>query len=259
MATRRPSPQAKKTTSPRPAKKAAARSTKKKPAAKRSTSVPSKRDDQVLQLHGKGNTFEEIAKKLRFRDAAAAHAAYERALAKGLPDPPDVTKRAELERIRELEEKLWPKAATGDLAAIAQLVRLDLERQAVSRDQLHLTHDRELGPVEKATLIEVTRLSEAAPALAATALILARAVDETEEPNPRATVSRELRMHMSQLRGLAGTNPKFHRPPPSSDDGPGEDKDGKDTKSGGGSVVPETRLEQLRRQAAERARENSGS
>lgn len=256
MATRRPTqPPAKKATTRRaPARKVAAKkkaAAKPAPPKKRSAPPASKRDDQVLKLHHQGLTFEEIAKKLRIRDAAGAHTAYERALAKALPDPPETTKRAELERMRAAEEELWPKAERGDLAAITKLVSLDLERQVVSRDQLHLTNDRSLGPVEKATLDEVRRLSEAAPALAATALILARAVDDTDEPGPKATVSRELRMHMSQLRGLAGTNPKFDRAPAPPSDG----DDGKKKPKKGGEVVPETKLEQLRMRAAQRARE----
>lgn len=222
-----------------PAKKAAA---KKKTAARRQAP---KRDDQVLKLRTGGLSLEAIAKKLRFRDVAAAHAAYERALASALPEPPDKTKREILDRIRSAEEDLWPDAEVGDLAAIAQLVDLDIERQIVSRDQLYLAGDM-VGPVEAATQKEVARLSDAAPALAAQALVLSRTVDQTEEPGPKARVSQELRISMSQLRGLAGTNPAY-RPTPSPDPAPATK--GKKPRV----VVPESELDTLRRRAAERA------
>lgn len=233
-----------------PDKKAAA---KKAPAKKTASRRPApKRDDQVLQLRTKkGLSLEAIAKRLRFRDVAAAHAAYERALAKALPDPPEKTKREILEQIREAEDELWPLAEGGDLGAIAQLVQLDIERQIVSRDQLYLTGDR-VGPVEAATQKEVSRLSEAAPALAAAALVLSRTVDDTLEPGPRATVARELRMAMSQLRGLAGTNPAFGRPTPTPEPVPA-------TKGKSRVVVPESELDALRRRAAERAAQGGAS
>lgn len=234
-----------------PAKKAPA---KKSPPKRTVTKQAGpKREDQVLKLRNDGTGFEAIAKELRFRDAAGAHSAYERALAKSLPDPPEVSKRAELERIRKAEEKLWPVADRGNLAAIARLVLLDLERQAVTRDQLVLAVD-EAGPIETATAVEVHRLADAAPALAATALVLARTVDATSEPGPRATVARELRMHMAQLRGLAGTNPAYTKPPATQP--PTEAGDGEGGKpDGGGAVVPESKLDELRRRAAARARE----
>lgn len=229
-----------------PAKKAA---TKKAPPAKKAAPrrPAPKRDDQVLQLRTKkGLSLEAIAKRLRFRDVAAAAAAYERALAKALPEPPDKTKREVLDRIRAAEDELWEQAEDGDLAAIAQLVNLDIERQIVSRDQLYLSGDR-VGPVEAATQKEVSRLSEAAPALAAAALVLSKTVDDTLEPGPRATVAREHRMAMSQLRGLAGTNPAFGRPPtPTPEPVP-------TTKGKKRVVVPESELDALRRRAAERA------
>lgn len=228
-------PPAKKTAAKRPAKKAARR-----PAPKR--------DDQVLQLRTKkGLSLEEISKKLRFRDVGAAHAAYERALAAALPEPPEKTKREVLERIRAAEDELWADAEDGDLAAIAQLVELDIERQIVSRDQLYLAGDL-VGPVETATQKEVARLSDAAPALAAQALVLSRTVDQTEEPGPKARVSQELRISMSQLRGLAGTNPAY-RPGPTPDPAPAP----KGTPKKPRVVVPESELDMLRRRAAERA------
>ncbi|MFW6776085.1 hypothetical protein ACOACO_17510 [Nocardioides sp. CPCC 205120] len=206
------------------------------------------RDAKVLELRRAGLGFDTIAKQLRFRDAAGAHAAYERALAEAVPLTIDDRRRLELERLERLQTPLWPKAMKGDLAAVAELGRLARERMAISRtDPLPQDVDRKPGPIEAATREECERLAKNAPALAAAALTLARCVDDAGgDAGATATAARELRMTMSQLRGLAGYAPAAQRPAPAD----GEDPDG----GGGtkGKVVPETKLDELRRRAQER-------
>lgn len=243
-----PKPQPRKrTTSPKPAKRAAAA---KKSPAKRAPArrTPAVRDAKVVLERGKGKSFEAIAKQLRMRDATAAHAAYERGLAKVLPPTPEEQRRDDLARIREAEDEQWPKAETGDLAAFAALVDLELERRHLLQGDVPIETTRVIGPIEAATAGECHRLTDVAPALAATALVLARVVDEhTDEPGHTATAARELRMHMSQLRGLAGTRPPQQQPHGDPDDGA--------AKQTGRVVVPKTKLDELR----ERARERSSS
>lgn len=204
------------------------------------------RDGQVLELRRAGLGFDAIAKQLKFRDATSAHVAYERALAETMPPPIDERRHLELERLERLQTPLWPKAMKGDLAAVAELARLTQERMRIARnDPLPDQGDRKPGAVEAATREECDRLAKNAPALAAAAITLSRTVDEASgDPGALATAARELRMTMSQLRGLAGFAPGTAKPDPSD-----EEKDGE----GKGKVVPESKLEELRRKARERA------
>lgn len=239
-----------------PAKKPAAR---KKAAAKKATrprQSPAARDRRVLELRQDGKTFEEISKALRIRDVTAVNASYERALAEQMPETPDRVRRSQLDQVTAQEETLWPLAEDGDLAAIAGLVELVLERQRIQAAPAPHESKRQLGPIEEATKQEVDRLFEVAPALAATALVLARVVDtNTDQPGHTATASRELRMHMSQLRGLAGTRPPQQQGPPPTEDQDSSSAEGKgDAK---GATV--TQLDLLRQRAAERARERTSS
>jgi hypothetical protein len=233
-----------------PAKKPAAG---KKAAAKKATRArqsPAARDRRVLQLRHQGKTFEEISKALRIRDVALVHGAYERALVVHMPETPDKVRRAQLDQVTAQEESFWPLAEDGDLAAIAALVELVLERQRIQAAPAPLESKRQLGPIETATKQEVDRLFDVAPALAATALVLARVADSnTDEPGHTATAARELRMHMSQLRGLAGTRPPQQQQPST----PPPDDEGK------GPVATVTELDLLRQRAAERARERTSS
>lgn len=223
-------------TKPAVTKKAAPRKrTARKPAAPRVTA----RDRQVLELRRAGVTFDVIAEQLKFRDVATAHASFLRALSGTLPAPRDEAKRLELDRLDRLQTTLWPKALRGDLQAVDRLVTAAQERvRIVSTDPLPLTEER--GPIETATSEECDRLRTAAPALAAAALVLARVVDEHRaDPNATATAARELRMTMSQLRGLAGNT---RTPKPSGGDTkPGEG-------SGKGGTV--TWLDELRQRSS---------
>ncbi|HTW17068.1 MAG TPA: hypothetical protein VMF51_18200 [Nocardioides sp.] len=238
-------PAAKKSTAKKaPAKKATAakKTTKRAPAKKAAAPRVTARDRNVLELRRAGVPFDVIADRLNFRDVSTAHASYLRALAGSLPPARDEAKALEVDRLEKLQTVLWPKALKGDLKAMAQLVDVAQERmRIISTDPLPVTD--QLGPIETATAEEVDRLRTAAPALAAAALVLARVVDEHRgDPNATATAARELRMTMSQLRGLAGTT---RTPMPS---GGGDAPDGEGSGKGG-SV---TWLDELRQRSGRR-------
>lgn len=191
------------------AKKAAARPAKKttaKAAASRRPKPPvdDPRNSQVLELRRAGVAMDAIAKQLGYPSVEAAHEALIAALDATLPPPPDEAKRLELDRLDRLQVPLWAKALRGDLAAYDRIARIMAERQrVVSTDPLPPTDKR--GPIETATADECERLKDNAPALAAAALVLARVVDEnTGDAAAVSTAARELRITMSQLRGLAG-------------------------------------------------------
>lgn len=219
-----------------PTKKAVAKkaSPRKKPAARKTAAAARKKpappkDDpkasQVLELRRAGVALDVIAQQLGYTTVDAAHDALVAALDATLPPTPDEAKRLELDRLDRLQVPLWSKALRGDLAAVDRIARLITERQkVVSTDPLPPTDER--GPIEAATAIECERLKANAPALAAAALVLARIVDESkDDANAASTAARELRITMSQLRGLAGTAPTGQQggtaPTP---DGPGPDK-----------------------------------
>lgn len=249
MTTRKPP--AKKTT---PAKRAAAKkaaakkapakkTTAKKTSRKKAPPRVSQRDRQVLELRRGGVPLDVIAEQMKFRDAAAAHAAYLRALDGTMPAARDEAKRLELDRLDKLQTVLWPKALRGDLQALDRLVGTAQERmRLISTDPL--PDPEQLGPIETATREECASLDGVAPALAAAAIVLARVVDENRtDAGATATAARELRMTMTQLRGLAGN---VQTPKPSG----GETPDGEGTGKGG----TVTWLDELRqRQSARRS------
>lgn len=230
-----------------PAKKSAAKRTPaaKKTAAKRTTPVkksaakttgrrrnPQPKDDplrsQVLELRRAGVAMDVIAKQLGYPSVQAAHDALVAALDATLQPTPDEEKRLLLDRLDRLQTSLWTKAMRGDLGAFAALERIMSDRhRIVSTDPLPPNDQR--GPIETATADECARLKPVAPALAAAALVLARIVDENKtDAGAAATAARELRITMSQLRGLAGLAHPGAQPgtqPPAGDDpGPAKKK-----------------------------------
>jgi hypothetical protein len=146
----------------------------------------------------------------------------------------------EHDRLDRIQAMLWPKALRGDAESLDRLMRV-LEQRSKGPRPLDNRDDRIAGPVERGTDEEVGRLKKHAPALAAAALVLARAVDDNAgDPEKAASIARELRISMTQLRGLAGTRA----------DGDAEDE--AETRAaavgGRGVVVPQSRLAELRSQ-----------
>ncbi len=210
---------AKKSARKTPAKKAATSSTKKAPTRTRAGAAPKKkaaaprqprgaaaeaRAAKVLELRLGGATLEAIATQLKYRDVAAAHAAYEQALAPTLPPTPEEGRRAEVAELEKRHADLLPKALDGDLEALNHLVDVAAARARIGVELA--PESKHAGPTERATLQEIATLGKGklAPALCAAAAAVAREVDEArDQPGLLATAARELRMTMSQLRGLA--------------------------------------------------------
>lgn len=230
-----------------PAKKPAAKKTPAKRSSTKRQPAPAKvtdRDRQVLELRRAGVPFDKIATQLKIRTREDAHAAYERALAETLPQPADEVRRIELDRLERLMTPLWPKAMRGDLAAIAQLSQLSTKRTQIAGETMPLPEmpsERERGPVELATTAEVALLRMSDHTLGAAAVVLARLVDAADDNGLlAATVSRELRQTMTNLRNLSGAA--------------GDHSNGKGS---GDVVVPQSRLAEVRKRAEARGASRS--
>lgn len=233
------------------AKKTAGRKTTKTAAAAKAPSTPPRRRGrkpapdrrllQVLELRRKGMSFAEIAKKLKYSSADLAFRAFEQAIQMLEITSIANTRLLQLEQLTQLQSALWPDASTGDPKALDLMLKV-MDRQASIPPPLDNRSDRELGPVEAATKKETAKLVEHAPALAAAVLVLARSVDDNaSDPKSAEKSARELRISMTQLRGLAGT-----RMP--EDKEPTTPQPRKGAKKAAAVVVPESRLEALRRQ-----------
>jgi hypothetical protein len=225
-----------------PAKKAAAkRAPAKRPTAARrraaeeaaaqAAAAEVERDRQCLDLRRAGVAFDVIVEQMQYAGIEAAVSAYERALERTGQLSRQAQKALELDRLDRLQAILWTKALRGDTAAIDRLIKLGEARGRVAGPDRSVA-----GPVEAQTVAELEQLRKADTALAATARVLARCVDEAESAAGASQAARELRMTMATIRGLV-LDDDF-------EGGSGE----------GGSVVPPSRLEQLRQQAATRGR-----
>jgi hypothetical protein len=223
-----------------PAKKTAAKkaTTTQRAAAARTSAPPRRRGRkpkpdprlwQVLKMRRDGKSLPDIAKELKYPHVEAAAKAYDQAMQ--MMAIPSVANQRMLERERldHLQLQLWPEAIAGDAKALDQLLDVIEQRMKIP-PPLDNSVDRVLGPTEAATKKETEKLARYAPALAAAALLLARAVDDNA--GDPADVARELRISMTQLRGLAGTRI--------------EEEDPDTPKPKGGVVVPPSRLEELR-------------
>lgn len=201
---------------------------------------------RVLALRRSGLDFAVITQQVKAGDAPIDRdellALYELAIDETLPLSIDGTRRLELDRLERLITPLWTKAMSGDLEAAREIGRLSKLRVQVATSRSGLVGDegRNLGPVETATKIEIASLHVGANSLAATAMLLARAVDEADlGTQAHANLGRELRMQMAQLRAAAG------------DGGVGAPEDASATSTAGAeTVVPESRLAGLRARGA---------
>lgn len=239
-----------------PAKKATAKKpTSRKSTARKSTGAakrppaaaprrtgrkpkPDPRLIEVLQARRDSKSFETIAAELKYPNAAAAFRAFEQGMQLLEMTSVSNERLLERERLEHLQSVLWPEAQLGDPKALDLLLKVIDQKTAIP-SPLDNRPDRPLGPVEAGTKLETATLASHAPALAAAVLTLARNVDDNAgDPKAAAIAARELRISMTQLRGLAGT-----RLEPEHDDTPKPRKGRKSV------VVPESRLEQLRRLA----------
>lgn len=200
-------------------------------AAAQAAAAEVERDRQCLDLRRAGVAFDVIVEQMKYSDVEAAVSAYERALERTGQMPRDRQKQLELDRLDRLQAILWTKALRGDTAAIDRLIKLGEARGRVAGPDRRVA-----GPVEAQTVAELEQLRKSDTALAAVARVLARCVDEADSAAGASQAARELRMTMGTIRGLVF------------------DDDGDQGGESDGSVVPPSRLEQLRKQAATRGR-----
>lgn len=87
------------------------------------------RDRSALTLYQAGVQAGQIARELRFRDAAAATAAVRRELdRRGVVTDPALIRAAALDRLDRLIRVVWPKALEGDSASIDRVQALEERR-----------------------------------------------------------------------------------------------------------------------------------
>lgn len=130
---------------------------------------------------------------------------YELGVAETMPQPADQLRRLELDRLEAMIPPLYGKALQGDAAAAREVARLSKLRVDYSRMRGPADAGRTIGAAETATIAELEDLKVRDAALSASALMLARCVDEAGTETGLANAARELRMTMGTLRGLYGT------------------------------------------------------
>jgi hypothetical protein len=84
---------------------------------------------KVLDLRRAGFTFQRIAEEVGYNQASGAQRAYERIMARNIPQAPEEHRWQELDRLDRMQVALWPRAMKGDDKAINTIVRL-MERRA---------------------------------------------------------------------------------------------------------------------------------
>ncbi|HEY7183851.1 MAG TPA: hypothetical protein VIC84_20635 [Blastocatellia bacterium] len=87
------------------------------------------RQTEALRLRQAGNTFEQIATKLRYSDPSGARNAVLAALRENVTEPNAEMRALELARLDALHAALWSKARLGDLGAVDRVLKL-MERRA---------------------------------------------------------------------------------------------------------------------------------
>lgn len=98
-------------------------------AAHTPTAALIEKERQVLELRRAGASFEEIATRVGYRNRAAAHKAYRRAISRVLKEPAEDVRDLELDRLDRLLMGVWAKASRGELGAVDRALRIG-ERRA---------------------------------------------------------------------------------------------------------------------------------
>lgn len=87
------------------------------------------KEAKVLDLRRAGFTFQRIAEEVGYRQASGAQRAYNRIMARNIPQAPEEHRQQELDRLDRMQVALWPRAMKGDDKAINTIIRL-MERRA---------------------------------------------------------------------------------------------------------------------------------
>jgi AraC-like DNA-binding protein len=84
---------------------------------------------RVLELRKEGLTFNEIARRVGYKNATSAYYAFKTALRATIQQPADEVRRLEVERLDALLAAVWSTAMDGRLVAIDRVI-LIMDRRA---------------------------------------------------------------------------------------------------------------------------------
>jgi hypothetical protein len=87
------------------------------------------RQRQAVELRKAGVSFVQIAERLGYADHSGAYRAVTAALKKTLKEPAEAVREMELARLDAMILGVWPRARSGDDAAIRSMLRI-MERRA---------------------------------------------------------------------------------------------------------------------------------
>ncbi len=79
---------------------------------------------RAVQLAAEGHSYEEIARVVGYSHRGSAHRAVFKALEEREVEDVEALRSIEVARLDALQVALWPRAETGDTAAIGLLVRI---------------------------------------------------------------------------------------------------------------------------------------
>jgi transposase-like protein len=115
------------------------------------------KERQILELRRAGMSYADIAQSLGIASAAAAREAFRRAMQHSLSESgADELREIESERLDRLQRAAWPKAANGDLSAIAMVLRI-MERRSKLLGLDRAAADDEVVEVQKPVESQVDR------------------------------------------------------------------------------------------------------
>jgi hypothetical protein len=97
-------------------------------------SDPAIRDDEVLELRARGETFRAIAKKLGFERIEDAHEAFNRALRKKPPVEQDSLRQGELDHLDAMTESVQGNGKYGADDSARLLAKVEQMRTTLLAD-----------------------------------------------------------------------------------------------------------------------------
>ena len=86
------------------------------------------KEARVLDLRRAGLTWARIAEEVGYADHSGAHQAYQRAIRTDSEQSADELVKQELDRLDRLQVAAWPKAMTGDAAAMSMILKIIEQR-----------------------------------------------------------------------------------------------------------------------------------
>ena len=87
------------------------------------------KERQALELRRGGATYDQIAQVIGYATPQGAYLAYQRALKRTLSDAgSEELREMELDRLDRLQQAVWPKALSGDMAALDRVLKIMNQR-----------------------------------------------------------------------------------------------------------------------------------